>query len=80
VLLVLAPHDHLAYQTDPDDISAQIDMIGLPWLVIGEDPSAAPNGSARGYPGPFRWVCSSGHGRQSPVRPRGGQLAMRLTA
>jgi hypothetical protein len=28
---------------DPDDVSAQIDLIGLPWLMIGEEPSAAPN-------------------------------------
>jgi hypothetical protein len=47
VLLVLAPHDHLAYQTDPDDASAQIGLIGVPWLVIGEQPSAAPNGGSR---------------------------------
>jgi hypothetical protein len=29
---------------DPDDISAQMHLIGVPWLMIGEDPSAAPNG------------------------------------
>ena len=29
---------------DPDDVSAQIDLIGVPWLMIGEEPSAAPNG------------------------------------
>ena len=44
VFLVLAPHDHLAYQTDADDVSAQIDLFGVPWLMIGEEPSAAPNG------------------------------------
>jgi hypothetical protein len=27
---------------DPDDISAQIDLIGVPWLMTGEEPSAAP--------------------------------------
>ena len=32
------------YSADPDDIGAQIDLIGLPWLMIGEDPSSAPNG------------------------------------
>jgi len=35
---------------DPDDASAQIDLIGVPWLMISEEPSAAPNGgSARDY-------------------------------
>jgi hypothetical protein len=33
---------------DPDDVSAQIDLIGVPWLMIGEEPSAASiGGSAR---------------------------------
>jgi hypothetical protein len=31
---------------DPDDASAQIDLIGVPWLMIGEEPSAAPNGGS----------------------------------
>jgi hypothetical protein len=31
---------------DPDDITAQIDPIGVPWLMIGEEPSAAPNGGS----------------------------------
>jgi len=36
---------------DPDDVSAQIDLIGVPSLMIGEEPSAAPNGgSARVHP------------------------------
>jgi hypothetical protein len=43
---------------DPDDASAQIDLLGVPWLMISEEPSAAPNtsfrigsseGSSRGY-------------------------------
>ena len=35
---------------DPDGVSAQIDLIGVPWLNIGFEPSAAPNGgSARAY-------------------------------
>jgi hypothetical protein len=29
---------------DLDDITAQIDPIGVPWLMIGEELSAAPNG------------------------------------
>jgi hypothetical protein len=38
------------YSADPDGVSAQIDLIGVPWLNIGFEPSAAPNGgSARGY-------------------------------
>jgi len=28
---------------DPDDASAQIDLIGVPWMIIGQKPSAAPN-------------------------------------
>jgi hypothetical protein len=24
--------------------AAQIDLIGVPWLMFGEDPSSAPNG------------------------------------
>jgi hypothetical protein len=35
-----------------DDVSAQIDLIGVPLLMISEEPSAAPNGGlARGYHG-----------------------------
>jgi hypothetical protein len=30
-----------------DDIGAQIDLIGVPWLMIGYEPSAAPNGGSR---------------------------------
>jgi hypothetical protein len=29
VFLVLAPHNHPAHQSDPDDASAQIDLIGV---------------------------------------------------
>jgi hypothetical protein len=29
---------------DSDDIGAQIDLVGVPWLIIGYEPSAAPNG------------------------------------
>jgi hypothetical protein len=29
-----------------DDASAQIDLIGAPWLMIGEEPSAAPEGGS----------------------------------
>ena len=29
---------------DPDDVSEQGDLIGVPWLMISEEPSAAPNG------------------------------------
>jgi hypothetical protein len=28
----------------PDDTTAQIDPIGVPWLMIGQELSAAPNG------------------------------------
>ncbi len=33
---------------DPDGVSAQIDLIGVPWLNIGFEPSAAPNGGSEG--------------------------------
>jgi hypothetical protein len=29
-----------------DDVSAQIDLIGVPLLMISEEPSAAPNGGS----------------------------------
>jgi hypothetical protein len=32
---------------DADDVSAQIDLIGVSWLMIGEEPSAAQNGGSR---------------------------------
>jgi hypothetical protein len=35
------------YSADPDDIGAQIDLIGVPWLMIGEDASSAPNAYSR---------------------------------
>ena len=28
---------------DPDDVSAQIDLVGVPWLVISDELSRAPN-------------------------------------
>jgi hypothetical protein len=37
---IIKPSSH----ADPYDASAQIDLIGVPWLVIGEDLSATPNG------------------------------------
>ncbi len=37
-----SPNFH--YSADPHDISAQIDLIGMPWLMIREDLSAAPIG------------------------------------
>jgi hypothetical protein len=39
-----SPNFH--YSADPHDISAQIDLIGMPWLIIREDPSAAPIGGS----------------------------------
>ncbi len=39
-----AGHGTALISADPDDVSAQIDLIGVPWLMIGEEPSAAPNG------------------------------------
>jgi hypothetical protein len=32
------------YSADPDDISAQIDLIGMPWLKVGFESLAAQNG------------------------------------
>jgi hypothetical protein len=34
----------LAHRPDPDDASAQIDLIGVPWMIISQEPSAVPNG------------------------------------
>jgi hypothetical protein len=31
------------YSADPDDANAEIVLIGMPWLMIGEEPSAVPN-------------------------------------
>jgi hypothetical protein len=36
----------LAHRPDPDDASAQIDLIGVPWMIISREPSAAPNGGS----------------------------------
>jgi hypothetical protein len=41
---------------DSDDIGAQINLIGVPWLIIGYESSAAPNESLLS---PFR--ISPGH-------------------
>jgi hypothetical protein len=38
------------YSANPHDISAQIDLIGMSWLMIREDPSAAPIGGSAGAP------------------------------
>lgn len=44
----------LAHRPDPDDAGAQIDLIGVPWMIVSQEPSAVPNGgSARGYYGLF---------------------------
>jgi hypothetical protein len=32
------------HSADPDDVSAQIDLFGVPLLMVGGEPSAAPNG------------------------------------
>jgi hypothetical protein len=29
---------------DPDDVNAQIDLVGVPWLMIGFESSAAQSG------------------------------------
>lgn len=43
---------------DPDDISAQTDLIGVPLPVRGEEPSAGPNGgSVRVLPRPPASLC-----------------------
>jgi hypothetical protein len=34
------------FHADPDDITAQIDPIGVLWPIIGEELSAAPNGGS----------------------------------
>jgi hypothetical protein len=65
-----------AHQPDPDGVSAQIDLIGVPWLNIGFEPSAAPNGGdGRGR----QWVAGTPCDRLVGVGPhdrcRGGSLA-----
>jgi hypothetical protein len=35
---------HLAYQTDPNDVSAQIDLLGVPRLISGVEPPVAQIG------------------------------------
>jgi hypothetical protein len=35
-----------ARRQDPDDASAQIDLLGAPWLVISEEPTAAQIGGS----------------------------------
>jgi hypothetical protein len=37
----------LAHRPDPDDASAQTDLIGVPWMIISQEPSAVPNGGSR---------------------------------
>ena len=37
-------HQDTRSSATPDDVSAQIDLIRVPWLMIGEEPSAAPIG------------------------------------
>jgi hypothetical protein len=36
--------DNARHPADLDDVSAQIGLIGVLWLMISEEPSAAPNG------------------------------------
>jgi hypothetical protein len=38
------------HQADPDHISAQTDLISVPQLIIGEEPSGAPNGGSSARP------------------------------
>ena len=45
--MALAVLTNVRSSADPDDPGAQIDLIGVPWLMIGEDPSSAPNGGSR---------------------------------
>jgi hypothetical protein len=37
----------LAHRPDPDDASAQIDLIGVPWMIVSQEPSAVANGGSR---------------------------------
>ena len=48
---IASSRNNALLSADPDDVSAQIDLIGVPWLMIGEEPSAAPNdgSSANGF-------------------------------
>jgi hypothetical protein len=42
---------HVRYSADPDDVSAQIDLVGVPWLVISDELSRAPAARRVGSPG-----------------------------
>ena len=35
---------------DPDDVSAQTELIGVPWPMVGEEPLTAQNGYVRALP------------------------------
>jgi hypothetical protein len=37
---------NVRYSADPDDVSAQIDLLGVPRLMIGVELSAAPSGGS----------------------------------
>ena len=37
---------NVLYSADPDDVNAQINLIGVPWLMIRFESSAAQNGGS----------------------------------
>jgi hypothetical protein len=63
------------YSADPDDVSAQIDLIGVPWLMIGEKPSAAPNG---GYSRARKVGLRESAVLRSPLRPMIGPTSLHI--
>jgi len=66
----------LAHRPDPDDASAQIDLIGVPWMIVSQEPSAVPNGGSR-VPASDASGCAleGRHGYLYLQRPAAWQLA-----
>jgi hypothetical protein len=64
---------------DPDGVSAQIDLIGVPWLNIGFGPSAAQRGGyrARAADQPGHPAEGGVHTARTPSRARSGDTRYR---
>jgi hypothetical protein len=67
------------YLTVPDDITAQIDPMSVPWLIIGEELSAAPR---RLLAYPFGWDAAWGqsHWIGQSRRPLARRMIVRICA
>jgi hypothetical protein len=64
-LRIIVALNNAVFSADPDGVSAQIDLIGVPWLMIGEDPSSAPNGGS-----------GAGRARRLVALPRAGIVGL----